>query len=203
MSDEHKSDDKRGAPDDAPIEAPKDASKDASVRATVELPRVVLGSDEGAHRAPRERVLPGRIDIRWLSYSAYIACILGAGLSVNFALDSREWAIVPISIGWAMLYVWEWIYGVAYQYRRPILKYSALFMVLALAAVLASVCLDRAPAQDVIAGGELIARARVVGLEGAAALTILSALLILAHGAVLGRGYRRIKQRDTTASESG
>lgn len=153
---------------------------------------MVLGSQQQAGRAPRQRVLPGRIDARWMSYPAYLACFLAAGISVNFALDTGEWAVGPVLIGWAMLYFWEWIYSVAYQYRRPFLKYSALLMLLALAGLLAGVCLDRAPAQPVIAGGQLVQRAALAHLEGAAALTLLSALFIFAHAAVLGRGYRRI-----------
>jgi len=194
VSDEHKS-------EDEPLEV-HDTSKDASVRATVELPRVILGSSDGARQAPKERVLPGLIDPRWTSYSAYIACILGAGISVNFAIDAGEWAVGPVIIGWTMLYIWEWIYSLAYQYRRTFMKYGALLMVVALTAVLAGVCLDRAPAQQVITGGELVARAHLARLEGAAALTILSGLFILAHAIVLGRGYRRIKRRDTTSDQS-
>lgn len=210
MSDEHKSEDERNAPArrsdldsnldaDLSLSAP---SNDAPVRATVELPRVVLGSSEPGRQAPRERVLPGRVDPRWLIYPAYIACFLGAGLSVNFAIDSHEWAVGPVLVGWTMLYIWQWIYGVAYQYRRPILKYSSGLMILGLAALLAAVCLDRAPAQSVIASGQLVERARVVRLEGAAALTILSGLFIFAHLTVLGRGYRRVKARDTTVKDA-
>gem|GEM_PF-2084415 len=188
MSDEHKSEDEPSAPRLGSTEA----SNDARVRATVELPRVVLGSSDASREAPRQRVLPGRIDARWMSYSAYIACFLAAGISVNFALDTGEWAVGPVLIGWAMLYFWEWIYSVAYHHRRPILKYSALLMLLALTGLLAGVCLDRAPAQQVITGGQLVQRAAVARLEGAAALTILSGLFIFAHVTVLGRGYRRI-----------
>jgi hypothetical protein len=179
--------------DDKPQQEPP------SLRGTVELPRVVLGSDEAARRAPRERVLPGRVDLRWLSYPAYVACILGAGITVNFAIDSREWAAGPVALAWTMLLFWEWIYGVAYHYRRRVLKYGALLLIAGLTFALAALCMERAQAQWVVAGGELVERGRVAGLEGAALLTSLSGVLVAAHAVVLGRGYRRIKGRATTS----
>jgi hypothetical protein len=189
-------------------------SDEQSLRGSVELPRVVLGTEDSGHQAPPKRVLPGLVDVRWLSYPAYIACFVGGGIAVNFAIDGQEWAAPPIAVAWMMLFFWEWIYGVAYRYRRGVLKYASLVLVVGLAAALAAFCWDRAEPQLVanaqgFVGGGLVERGQVDSLDWAAIFAIASGALIAVHAVILGRGWRQIgaspkdrpyrdgKQRDT------
>jgi hypothetical protein len=159
------------------------------------LPRVVLGSDEVDRKAPRERVMPGLVDLRWLLYPAYLASFFGGGIAVNFAIDGQEWAAPPIAIAWTALFFWEWIYGVAYRYRRPLLKYFSLMLVVGLSAALAAFSWDRAAPQLVakvqgFTSSGLIERGHVASLEWAAIFALLSGALIIIHAVILGRGWR-------------
>jgi hypothetical protein len=178
---------------------------------------VVLGSDEAARAAPRKRVLPGLVDLRWLVYPAYVACFFGGGLAVNFAIDTQEWAAPPIAISWMALFFWEWIYGVAYRYRRRFLKYFSVLLVVGLSAALAAFCWERAEPQLVAttqafasAGleGGLVERAHVDSLDWAAVFALMSGALILLHVIILGRGwrdtrgYRENMRRDTDHLEA-
>ena len=106
-----------------------DVDDDAeSMRGTVELPAVVL-SEERQRMAPRRRLLPGLIDRKWLLYPSYLLTVLAGGIAVHVALDSQEWHPLPVALGWAMLFIWEWVYSAAYGYRRSILKYFSATMV--------------------------------------------------------------------------
>lgn len=180
----------------APESQPQDEASTA--RHTVELPKVVLGGDEEQHHAPQRRVLPGLIDRRWLSYPAYIAAFGAGGIAVDFAIEAGEWAAGPVAIAWMMLFFWEWIYGVAYRYRRTILKYFAFLLVTALTVGLSAFCWERAEPQLVAASGQLVERGHVASLEWAAVITVLSGLLIAAHLIILGRGYREKRESATT-----
>ncbi len=177
-----------------------DEDEQHSLRGTVELPRVVLGSDEIDRPAPRQRVLPGLVDLRWLSYPAYIACFIGAGLAANFAIDAKEWSAPPVALAWMMLFFWEWIYGVAYHYRRTILKYFSFLLVVGLSALLAALCWERAQPQLVANATGLVQRGHVGGLDWAGVATVISGGLISLHLLILGRGYRKKKRRATTSS---
>lgn len=170
-----------------------------SIRGSVELPRVVLGSQEFARDTPKERVLPGRVNIRWALYPAYSCCFLAGALALNFALQAGEWAAAPVALAWGALYFWVWIYAVSYSYRRPILKYSSLAVLTLFAALLAWACLDRGAAGSVIAHGQLIERGSIPSLKVAALLTLSCGALAAIHAFVLGRGYRRVKSRAKTA----
>lgn len=177
-----------------------DEDEQQSLRGTVELPRVVLGSEEVDRRAPVKRVLPGLVDLRWLSYPAYVACFVGGGLAVNFAIDGQEWSAPPIALAWMALFFWEWIYGVAYHYRRTVLKYFSFAMVAGMTTLLAALCWERAEPQMVAAVNGLVERGHVGALDWAAVATIASGVLIGAHVLILGRGYREKKRRATTSS---
>lgn len=168
------------------------------VRGTVELPQVVL-SDEYARPAPPERVLPGLIHLRWLAFPAYVTCLLAAVLAVSFAMESGEWAAGPVALAWGLLLFWQWLYGIGYHYRRSILKYFAIVLVWGLAGLLVLLCLERAEAQWVIAGGKLVERDAVPALRATAVLTLASAALPSIHALALGRGYRRVKTDAKTA----
>jgi hypothetical protein len=179
---------------------PDDKAEDQeeSPRGTIELPRVVLGSDEAGRRAPQRRVLPGLVDLRWLSYPAYVAAFGAGGIAANFAIDSPEWSAGPVALAWMMLFFWEWIYGVAYHYRRSFLKYFSLLMVVGLSVGMAAACWERAqPQMAVEAAGGLVERGHIGSLDWAVILTLLSGLLISAHAIILGRGYREKKDRVT------
>ncbi len=163
------------------------------LRGSVELPRVVLGSEEFDRPAPHKRVLPGLVDIRWLSYPAYIACFAGGGFAVDFAIESTEWSAPPVALAWTMLFFWEWIYGVAYRYRRTILKYFSFLLVAGLTVGLAALCWERAEPQVVAQAGGLVERSDVSSLNWAAISTLVSGALITIHVIILGRGYRKKK----------
>ncbi|MFP4597488.1 MAG: hypothetical protein ACLFVJ_04500 [Persicimonas sp.] len=192
MSEEGTPEDPQPREDDAQEAAQQDSQE--SLRGTLELPRVVLGGDEADRRAPERRVLPGLVDLRWLSYPAYIACFGAGGIAVNFAIDVPEWSAPPVALAWAMLFFWEWIYGVAYHYRRRVLRYFSFLLVAAMSAGLAALCWERAEPQLVATGAGLAERGHVDSLDWAAILTLVSGVLITLHVVVLGRGYREIKQ---------
>lgn len=168
----------------------------SSLRGTVELPRVVLGSDEVDRPAPRKRVLPGMVDLRWLVYPAYIACFAAGSIAVDFAIEANEWAAPPVALAWLMLFFWEWIYGVAYRYRRTILKYFSFLIVAGLTVGLAAFCWERADAQLVATAEGLAKRGYESSLITAAIGTIISGVFITLHVLFLGRGYREKKARD-------
>ena len=169
-------------------DGPED-QEEQELRGTVELPAVVL-SEERERERPERRLLPGLVDLRWLSYPAYVIGFFSAGLAFDFALDYQEWAPIPVALAWAMLYLWEWIYSAAYNYRRNLLKYFSGTMVTITSAFLVMACLDKAAAQTVVKTGQLAERAAVSGLRYAAILTAISGGLILIHLIILGRGYR-------------
>jgi hypothetical protein len=173
-------------------ESPEEAPQD-SLRGSVELPRVILGSDDGDRAAPRKRVLPGLVDVRWLVYPAYITCFIAGGLAVDFAIEGGEWSAAPVALAWLMLFFWEWIYGVAYRYRRTILKYFSFLLVAGLSAGLAALCWERAEPQLVATAAELVDRDHASILDYAAITTLLSGAFVTIHVVVAGRGYREKK----------
>lgn len=183
-------------------EADQSGDEQEKHRGTVELPAVVLGEDEEA-KAPERRVLQGLIDRRWLSYPAYLACFAGGAGSIRFAMHTAEWSAGPVAIAWLMLFFWEWIYGVAYGYRRAILKYFSYGMVLILSIGLALLSFDRAAAQvAATVPGELVERGAAAGLTWAGIAALVSGAFITAHVVILGRGYREKKERDTVGDDA-
>lgn len=175
-------------------ESQQETSQD-SLRGSVELPRVILGEDDAGRSAPRKRVLPGLVDVRWLVYPAYITCFVAGGLAVEFAIDAGEWATPTVAIAWLMLFFWEWIYSVAYRYRRTILKYFSFLLVAGLSVGLAAICWERAEPQLVATASGLIDRDHASILDFAAITTLLSGAFVTIHVIVAGRGYREKKVR--------
>lgn len=164
---------------------------DASV--STELPLVVLGDDaDVSQEAPRVRLLQGRIHEAWVLYPVYLL-VLGAGfLAVRFASDTAEWSAAVVGLAWFLLFVWNWFYGVAYRYRRRLLKYSSVFVVLALSASLAYFSMERAtPQRAMISATQIGERAAAPSLYWAAIATLVAGGLLVAHIVFLGRGYRR------------
>lgn len=180
-------------PDEEPPPAIESPDDDAAGVST-ELPIVVLGDDElVSDEAPRVRLLQGRVHEAWVMYPIYALQFAAGGLGVHFALGTHEWSAIPVGLAWFLLYVWNWFYGVAYRYRRRLLKYTSVTIVLVLTVALAYFCFEKAPRQDVVvlAKGELGSRPPAPGLYWAAVATMVAAGLLVAHIVFLGRGYRR------------
>lgn len=169
---------------------------------TLELPAVIIG-DRGEDQAPLEvRLLPGRVHESLVLYPVYTLVGTSALISAHFALKTGEWNVVMTLMGWGLLYCWYWVYGVAYRYRRWIMKYFSLMMSLITAGSLAFVSALRGAANHVPAQEGLILRGVEPAMIIAATLTTLSAAAILAHVFFLGRGYRE-KSLQTLTSTSG
>lgn len=162
---------------------------------STEFPVVVLG-DERTAAAPGRRLLQGRVAERSVLYPIYLLVCIAGALAGQFALDGKEWSIVPVGLGWAMLFVWYWFYGVAYRYRRRLLKYTSVTVIILVSLAFAILCMDRAAAQVVVtASGELIDRTSRSILVWSAIVTLAAAGLLIFHVVFLGRGYR-VKRED-------
>ena len=124
----------------------------------------------------------------------YLLILAAGGLAVNFALDTPEWSSPVVALGWLLLAQWTWFYGVAFQYRRRLLRFTSTTMVLLLSAALTALTLDRAAAQVAMAGPQTLAeRESAVALYWAAGATVLVAGLLVLHLVFLGTGYRQKK----------
>lgn len=170
---------------------------------STELPVVVLG-EAGSGRGPGPRLLFGRVDERRVLYPAYGLVFIAGALAVTFAMEHPEWAVGPVGLAWFVLFGWIWFYGVAYRYRRRLLKYTSVTVVLGLSWLLIGFCIDRAraqiamggPVQDmVVQGSPLIERAYAPELVWAGGITAIAAALVVVHVVFLGRGYREKKVR--------
>lgn len=168
-------------------------SESESASAT-ELPVVVLG-EAGAAVTPRHRLLYGRLPQNWVLYPIYLLVTIAGSIATNFALNSDEWHVIPTALGWSMLFIWYWFYGVAYRYRRRLLKYSSVTVIIGMTWALGFFCEDRALRQIVAVNGQLIERSSVIALEWASVITWLGVLLLMAHIIFLGRGYREKRDK--------
>lgn len=168
-------------------------SDEADASTSTELPVVTLGDAAAVTmEAPRHRLLPGRIHERWVLYPIYLLHLFGGLLAVRFALGTAEWSAVPVGLAWFLLYVWNWFYGVAYRYRRPLLKYASVLAVLSLTAVLSYFAFERADGQlAMVQTTELVERGAQPMLYWAGVSTLVAAGMLAAHLVFLGRGYRR------------
>lgn len=182
------------ARDEEPRQPPPAIERgDDDADSSTELPVVVLGDDsEATSEAPRVRLLQGRINERWILYPIYVLHLVAGGLAALFAAGSAEWSPIPVGLAWILLYVWNWFYGVAYRYRRPVLKYTSLFVIFGFTAALAFFVFERARAQTAMLDmHEIGERAAAPLLYWAGVATLVAAGLLLAHFVFLGRGYRR------------
>ena len=182
-------------------EAPPPAlTPDESDETTIstELPVVVLGDDDEAlvsAEIPRVRLLQGRVYEGYVLYPIYLLVAVGGALAVNFALTTPEWSAPVAALAWGLLFIWNWFYGVAYRYRRKLLKFTSVVAVVGLSVALAGFALDRAAAQVAMSGPtELAQRDPIVALYGAAVVTVAAAALLVAHLVFLGTGYRRKRE---------
>ena len=159
---------------------------------SMELPTVVLGGGEGAEeQAPARRLLQGRVDPKAIFYPIYLLIIFSCQQVVEVTvLERREWAMLPVLLGWGQIFLWVWIYRVAWTYRRWLLRWVSLPAAMGLALGLAQLCYDRADAQAVAIAQGLVQREALGALDWAGHMLVAVAAILLAHAAFLGRGYR-------------
>ncbi len=125
-------------------------------------------------------------------YPIYALDLAAGGLAVHFARGTEEWSALPVGLAFVLLYVWNWFYGVAYRYRRRLLKYTSVFVVLGMTTALAYFCFERAKSQLAMVEATAVSvRAGAPSLYWAAILSIVASVVLVAHVTVLGRGYRR------------
>ncbi len=163
---------------------------------SLELPAVIIGDRGSEEERPAVRVLPGRLPESVVLYPAYTLVGAAALLTTHYSLDSGELSPLMTFFGWGLLFCWYWVYGVAYRYRRRMMKYFSLFMCGVTAGSLSVVTAVRSTSMAVPVDGELVVRGAQPILFFAAALTTLSLTLIITHVVYLGRGYRQ-KQLDS------
>lgn len=145
--------------------------------------------DRGDRPSPGQRgPVHDRLSRRLPIYAAYVMSYVGGGFAVSFATDSKEWFAGPVALAYLLLFGWYWLYSVGYRYGRPLLKYFSLTAGMAFGAILAAVCLDRAPAQFAAGPEGAFNRGAVPSLYWAGFITAASALVIFIHALVLGSG---------------
>lgn len=155
----------------------------------MELPAVIMG--ETGDDEPQVRLLPGRVPKSAVLYPAYAAVGFAAVSAGYFSLETGEWHPVMVLLGWGLLFCWYWVYGIAYHYRRRVMKYFAVAMSMLTAGSLVMISAVRGAAMAVPVEGELMVRDAQPLLFLTAALTTLSVAALLTHIAYLGRGYRQ------------
>lgn len=169
---------------------PELQSNDAGMSA--ELPVVVLGEKgKDVHTAPAERLLQGRVPETRVLYPCYVLVAISGLITISFAVDSPEWASIPVALAWFFLFVWYWFYGVAYRYRRRLLKYTSVSVILLVSGALSALSVDRGLAQVAFDGNHIAHRGPIPMLYWATVLIIVAAILLIVHVVFLGRGYRR------------
>jgi hypothetical protein len=159
-----------------------------------ELPVVVLGGESGRVK-PMVRLLPGRVYISVVLYPIYVLIVVAAIVAVNFALQTAEWSPSVVALAYGLFFCWNWVYGVAYRYRRWLLKFMALTASLFMGLSLTYLVWERAQAQLVPIDGRLVMRAAEASLDVVWFATLLSTILLLLHVLILGRGYREKRAR--------
>jgi hypothetical protein len=159
--------------------------------ASVEWPTVVLGdpSTRTGERA-RKRLIPGRVPLHWLSWPMQASCGLSGALVLRAVAEHGEWELLPVLTAWIMLAAWHWMYAMAWDYRRWLLRWTSILACLLMDIALALVCLDRAPEQEVVRAGALITRPMVLEWQLAGMLLIVSLALLITHIVWFGRGWR-------------
>ncbi len=179
-------------PDDTP---PQAITQPDPAGVSTELPVVVFGDDDATLASSeflRVRLLPGRLHEAWILYPIYGLNLVSGLLAMSFAIGTHEWSAPVVGLAWLLLGVWNWFYGVAYRYRRPLLKYSSVIVILGLTTALVSFSIERAqPQLAMVRATQLSERAASAELYWAAVATVVAAGLLVAHLVFLGRGYRQ------------
>lgn len=129
------------------------------------------------------------LDPRWFLYPAYILTLSSGGLAAKFAIDSQAWATVPVMLAWSLLFIWYWLYGVAFRYRRPVLKYFSLAGALGFVGLLCAFCLDRAQPQLAARADGAAVRTLEMDLIWAGTATGITVVIVGVH-AILFSGAR-------------
>lgn len=129
-----------------------------------------------------------QLDVRWFLYPAYILTFVAGGIAANFATGSEEWKAGPVGVAWGILFLWYWLYGVAFRYRRPVLKYFSLAAALGFGGLLTAFCLDRVPPQLVAqSDGGAQLRGLLTNLLWAGLMTGVSAFIVVVHSILFSR----------------
>lgn len=181
MSDYHEQDEMREERPEAP----------PMVERSLELPAVIIGDRGSEEERPQVRVLPGRVPKSVVLYPAYTLVGASALLTTHFSLNSGEWSPLMTFFGWGLLFCWYWVYGVAYRYRRRLMKYFSLIMSGITAGSLIMITAVRGTSMAVPTEGELALRGAQPILFLASLLLTLSLAAIITHTVYLGRGYRQ------------
>ena len=134
------------------------------------------------------RPVDSRLQGRLAIYAAVLMAVVAGGFAVNFSLDSGEWSVGPVAVGWFLLCVWYWLYSVGFRYGRPLLKYFSLTAGLTFGGLLTAVCFDRASAQVAATADGAFRRGAVGALFWAGFVTAASAAAIAIHALVVGSG---------------
>ncbi len=161
------------------------------VAATMELPAVVLGTNVGKSLQQVQRVLPGRVPSSVLFYPIYLLLVISGGIAGNVALDTEEWSFFMIALAWFLAFSWNWLYVIAWEYRRWMLKMFSLLNAIVMQLGLAAIAIDRgAPQRVANARRELVDRGEIASLDWVAGLLVVCVILLLLHFFWFGRGWR-------------
>lgn len=165
---------------------------------SMELPAVVLGTNVGKSLETVQRVLPGRIPPSAIFYPVYLLLVISGGLAGNVALDTEEWSFFVIALTWFLAFSWNWLYVIAWEYRRRMLKFFSMFCAIAMELGLAALSIDRgAPQRVANADLELVQRAHIARLDWVAGILVVCVVLLLLHFFWFGRGWRSKKETHT------
>lgn len=123
-------------------------------------------------------------------YPAYGLSLFSGILSAHWAIRSGELNPFVVLLSFLLLFCWYWVYGVAYRYRRRLMKLLASAMSTFTAATLVFLTLLRASPLYVPGDDGLGTRASQPILILVAFMTALSLVAICVHLFYLGRGYR-------------
>lgn len=164
-----------------------------STENAIEAPVVKLG--EAGESGPQERLLQGRISEAMVLYPLYTLVAVSGAAALRFAFNSVEWASAPVGLAWFCLFIWYWFYGVAYRYRRRILKYTSVLVIGLVTLSLASLCIDRGRSQVAFDGAFISPRGPETSLYWAAVLILVALIVLLIHVFFLGRGYRKKRMK--------
>ena len=136
------------------------------------------------------RAADQQLDPRWFLYPAYILTLSAGGLASQFALRTEEWSTIPVMLAWTLLFIWYWLYGVAFRYRRPVLKYFSLAGALGFGGLLCAFCLDRAAPQYAVQAEGAAVRTLEHDLVWAGVATGITTVIIGLHVILFGRARR-------------
>ena len=158
---------------------------------SLELPAVIIGDRGNRNAAPVERLLPGRVPESLVLYPAYTLTLMAGILGAQWALRTEELNPLMLLLAWCLLFCWYWVYGVAYRYRRWLMKSFALFISSLTALALTFFSALRSTSLYLPAEAGLALRPPQPILLVVAALTLISLAAIISHVLYLGRGYRK------------